>query len=103
VPDFSFKMHQIQFRLGLRLRPCRLHGSLQRFPDLDLGKREGKRWRERKEERRGGEREGAGGKGREWEKEKSRGKEREEEGKGMGKFFAPSFFPACAADKPFLS
>ena len=29
--DFTAKMHQIQFRLGLRSRPC--WGSLQRSPD----------------------------------------------------------------------
>ena len=46
MSDFKAKMHQIQFRLGLRPRPR--WGSLQRSPDPLAGfkGREGKRERE---------------------------------------------------------
>ena len=35
MPDFKAKMHQIQFRLGLRPKPN--WGSLQRSPDFLAG------------------------------------------------------------------
>jgi len=35
MSDFKAKIHQIQFRLALRLSPCR--GSLQRSPDSLAG------------------------------------------------------------------
>jgi len=66
--DFKAKMHQIQFRLGLRARPR--WGSLQRSPDPITGlkwegeRKSGGKGRERKErEREVGE--GKGGRGRE--------------------------------------
>jgi len=69
MPDFKAKMHQIQFRLGLRPRPrCELT-ALPQAPWLDLGtlllrkrrkeKREGgKENGERREGRRKDERDG---------------------------------------------
>ena len=69
--DFAFKMHQIQFWLGLSPRPC--WGSSQRSPRplscIWPGKGEGKRGREE-------------GKGRGEGKRKREGKEGREEGKG---------------------
>jgi len=78
MSDFKAKMHQIQFRLGLR--PRHRWGSLSAPPDplaaiggvllLRGGKRERGRGggREGKREGRGGEREGRGkGRERRWE------------------------------------
>jgi len=63
---FKAKMHQIQFRLGLRTRPR--WGSLQRSPDPLAGfggptskGREGRVWREREGREKGGGGEGPPG------------------------------------------
>jgi len=58
MPDFSFKMHQIQFRLGLRPRPS------QRSPDSLAGFGEG-REREKGGRMGGKEWKGAGERGEE--------------------------------------
>jgi len=89
VPDFTFKMYQIQFRLGLRSRP-RWGSSLRSL--AGFGEREGKqrgedgerKWKGRgqgkKEKGKGGE-----GKGMEKGGEEEKGEEAEgKEGKGGG-------------------
>ena len=69
MPDFSYKMQHVQFRLGIRLKPR--WSSLQRSPDSLAGFGEGE-----------GKRDGSGRK-QEW-KGKGEG-EREAEGNGEGK------------------
>jgi len=61
--DFAFKMHQIQFRLGLRPRPR--WGSSQRShrPPSCIWGREGERGRENGKGREGGREGGGDGKG----------------------------------------
>ena len=86
MSDFKSKMHQIQFRLGLRPRPR--WGSLQRSPDPLAGfkgptskgregreGKGGKGWGEEGDGMRGKEKEGRVG---------GRGRGRDERGKGRG-------------------
>jgi len=77
MPDFSFKMHQIQFQLGFCRRPrC----SLAAF-----GERKGKGRRRRK----GREREGRiGGKGKRKGRERGGGGRRKEGEEGRGRMIA---------------
>ena len=60
MTDFKAKMHQIRFRLGLRLRPR--WGSLERSPDpfldLDAASRQGERLGWGRGGKEGGEEEG---------------------------------------------
>ena len=71
MPDFKAKMHQIQFRLGLRPKPN--WGSLQRSPDFLAGFKGPTSKRRKGEGRRVNGRKGKGGKGREGEgREKGR-------------------------------
>ena len=72
MSDFTVKMHQIRFPLGLRPRPC--WGSLQRSPRLlTVFKGPTSKGREG-----AGETKGRGGEGKRWEREGMGGKWREE-------------------------